>query len=66
MVKASKLIILFLVVLIIVLAGCNAKETDIQQEYNKCTSVCSSTLEDDFVTLDLCMEECKKEFPKEG
>jgi hypothetical protein len=53
-------------VLIIVLAGCNAKETDIQQEYNKCTSVCSSTLEDDFVTLDLCMEECKKEFPKEG
>jgi len=49
-------------------AGCINDNSDIDVvekskiDYNKCTAVCSAIVGDDFVTLNLCMEECKKKF----
>jgi hypothetical protein len=53
--------ILFLFVLV-VFSGCAISEADKQEEYEKCNSVCASVLEEDFVTLKLCNDECKKKF----
>ena len=57
---------LFLVsiLFLIVLTGCSTEEA-VQEEYVKCTAVCSSVLEDDFVTMELCREECKEKFLSE-
>lgn len=48
---------------LIVISGCfrDIKEEKMS-DYEKCTSVCSSVLSEDYVTLHLCNEECKKEF----
>ncbi len=62
--KVNKVIILFFVIILIVSSGCVDRDMQ-QEEYNKCTSVCASVLEDDFVTMKLCVDECQKEFPKE-
>ena len=52
------------VMLILLLSACAPKETSVdkQEAYKKCTSVCSSVLTEDFTTLHLCNEQCKKEF----
>ena len=59
--KKELVVILLFLLLTLFLSGCTEK-TDAQQEYDKCTSVCASVVEDDFVTLEICREECKKQF----
>ena len=39
-------------------------ELKFDDEYRKCTSVCASTLNEEFVTSNLCREQCKKELLK--
>jgi len=60
MVKMNKLIFIMVIFVLLFSFGC-ASDTK-EQDYKKCTSVCVSVLEDDFVTMELCREECKKEF----
>ncbi|MBW2991743.1 hypothetical protein KY345_00815 [Candidatus Woesearchaeota archaeon] len=56
-------IIIAVLILVLVLIGCYGAEKEKMQEYQKCTSVCASVIgEEDYVTLHLCNEECKKEF----
>ncbi len=31
------------------------------EEYQKCTSLCAATMDEDFTTHYLCMEECEKQ-----
>ena len=38
------------------------KVAENREAYEKCTSVCSSVLVDDYITLHLCNEECKNRF----
>ena len=63
--KLSKIIFLILIVVLVFTTGCEI-ETKQQQEYNKCTSVCASVLGEDFITLQLCMNECKAKFLDEN
>jgi PBP1b-binding outer membrane lipoprotein LpoB len=57
-----KKIIVVLFILSLFVTGCIGAETEKLEEYDKCNSVCSSVLSEDFVTLELCREECKKKF----
>ena len=66
MMKASKLIFLILIFTLILSSGCKNNDVVVQQEYQKCTSVCAAVLGDDFVTLKLCMDECEEKFLEEG
>ncbi len=59
--------IFFLVILLITIAiflnSCADEQKQMQEQYEKCTSVCSSVIvTEDYVTLHLCNEECKKKF----
>ncbi|MFH0868004.1 MAG: hypothetical protein V1831_01710 [Candidatus Woesearchaeota archaeon] len=65
MTKASKFILIIVIVILIFTSGCINNSTQKQKEYEKCTSVCASVLEDDFVTMKLCMDECQKKFLEE-
>jgi len=60
MMRLNNTIILLFIIILILSAGCAGQ--DVQEEYEKCTSVCASVLEDDFVTMKLCMDECKEKF----
>jgi len=60
--KLINIIFLIFIVVLVFTAGCEKIETTQQQEYNKCTSVCASVLGEDFITLQLCMDECKAKF----
>ena len=62
--KMNKIVFLVFVLVLIFSYGCANADTK-QGEYNKCTSVCASVLEEDFVTLKLCMDECKEKFLEE-
>ena len=62
MVKLNKLIFSIIIFILILSAGCNNEAVDSNKEYNKCVSVCASVLSDDFVTLELCRQECKEKF----
>ncbi|MFC2016499.1 hypothetical protein ACFLUF_02170 [Chloroflexota bacterium] len=62
MAKMNKVVILSIMIILIFSASCVNENTPKQKEYEKCTSVCASVLSDDFVTLELCRRECKKEF----
>ena len=55
---------LLFIILILISSGCESD--DVQREYEKCTSVCASVLEDDFITLKLCVDECKEKFLDKG
>ncbi len=57
---------MLLLVLSLLIVGCIDTETEKREEYDKCNSVCSSVLSDDFVTLELCREECQKTFLEES
>ena len=57
-------LLLLFIVLVSIFSGCESNND--QAEYEKCTSVCTSVLEDDFVTMKLCMDECKEEFLEKG
>jgi len=56
----SKYLILIFLFILIILTACVAENDDEQKEYVKCTSVCASVLGDDFVTMELCRQECEK------
>ena len=60
--EMNKIIIFTLLISLIFINGCSNEIVDAQKEYNKCTAVCASVLEDDFVTMKLCMDECKEKF----
>jgi len=60
-----KRVIFILLVLLLLVSGCADKEEK-QKEYEKCTTICSSVLSDDFVTLELCRQECKEKFLEES
>ena len=60
--KLINIIFLIFIAVLVFTSGCDKIETKQQQEYNKCTSVCAAVLDDDFVTLKLCMDECKEKF----
>ncbi|MBS3131105.1 hypothetical protein J4212_01615 [Candidatus Woesearchaeota archaeon] len=61
-----QIISVFLLVLSsFILSSCSA-ESEKQKEYSKCTSVCSSVLGNDYVTLDLCRKECRIKFLEES
>lgn len=62
MAKMNKVFLISLMIILIISSGCSNIEVDKRKEYEKCTSVCSSVLSDDFVTMELCRQECKKEF----
>jgi PBP1b-binding outer membrane lipoprotein LpoB len=57
----NKIFVLFFILLIFV-NGCSNVDVNPQKEYNKCTSVCASVLEEDFVTMELCRQECREKF----
>lgn len=63
----KKVFLMVLLIVLLVAGGCS-KDTEVEQQtdYEKCTSVCSSVLSEDYVTLHLCNEECRKEFLDEG
>jgi hypothetical protein len=60
--RPNKIIFLIFVFALLFSFGCASNEENVQKEYEKCTSVCASVLEDDFVTMKLCMDECKEKF----
>lgn len=62
--KLNKIISLFFIVLIFI-NGCSTETTDAQQEYNKCTALCVAIVGEDFVTLELCRQECEEKFLEE-
>jgi len=55
----NKIIFIIFVFILLFSYGCADQEVK-QKQYNKCTAVCAAVVEDDFVTLELCREECKK------
>ena len=62
----KKIIITIFLIGILFIASCITNtEADKREEYNKCTAVCSSVLGEDFVTLELCRQECSKKFLEE-
>ena len=62
----KRVIFMLLILFLLLAAGCVDKEAEETREYEKCTSVCSSVLSEDFVTLELCRQECKKKFLEEN
>ena len=54
-------IIIFLIFVLLISTACS-NQTEEQKDYNKCTAVCSAVVGDDFVDLDLCVQECRKQF----
>lgn len=63
----KKIVIIVLLIGIILVTSCiENTDTEKRKEYEKCTSVCASVLEEDFVTLELCRQECKKKFLDES
>lgn len=64
--KMNKIIFVVLAFVLLFSYGCTDNDTQKQEEYNKCTSVCASVLEEDFVTMKLCMDECREKFLEEG
>ena len=66
MMKANKIIFLIAVIILIFSAGCADNDDSKLGEYNKCVSVCASVLSEDFVTLELCRQECKEKFLDEN
>ncbi len=63
--KMNKIILIFFVIVLIFSAGCVSKDAQRQEDYEKCTSVCSAVLTDNFVMMMLCEDECQKEFLEE-
>tara|TARA_Y100000310_G_scaffold47186_1_gene43771 strand:- start:3281 stop:3478 length:198 start_codon:yes stop_codon:yes gene_type:complete len=63
--KANNFFVLVFLMVLIFSAGCATEEVDNQVEYNKCVSVCASVLEEDFVIMDLCRQECNEKFLEE-
>jgi hypothetical protein len=63
----KRLLLAAFLIILVAMSGCfkDFKEEQ-QKNYEKCTSICSSVLSEDYVTLHLCNEECKKEFLGEG
>lgn len=64
--KLINIIFLIFIAVLVFTAGCENIETKQQQEYNRCTAVCASVLGEDFITLKLCMDECKAKFLDEN
>lgn len=62
--KPINFLMLFLIILVIFSAGCS-ENVPKQEDYEKCTSVCASVLGDDFVTMELCRQDCEKRFLEE-
>ena len=62
MVKVTNLLFILFVLVLLFSTGCADNGVNKQEEYNKCTAVCASVLGEDFVTLKLCMDECKEKF----
>ncbi len=62
---------IFLILSLVLVTACNV-ETTPQQDYEQCISFCASSLETgpdtlendagDFVTIELCREECEEKF----
>jgi hypothetical protein len=52
---------IFFLFLLLFSFGCG-NQTQKQEEYQKCTAVCAAVLDDDFVTLELCRQECSEKF----
>lgn len=65
MIKMNKIIFIIFVFVLLFSYGCSDKDAN-QVEYQKCTSVCAAVLEEDFVTMKLCMDECKEKFLEES
>lgn len=63
--QMNKIIFIIFIIVLLFTIGCSNNEIGLQKEYNKCTSVCASVLEEDFVTMKLCMDNCKEKFPDE-
>ena len=59
--QMNKIIMFMLLISLVFVSGCS-DNVDFQEEYNKCTAVCASVLEEDFVTMNLCVDECKERF----
>lgn len=63
--QMNKYVILTMMLFLLVAAGCSDK-SEAQQQYDKCTAVCAAVVdssgEDALVTLEICRQECKKEF----
>lgn len=59
------IITLFLIGLILITSCTNEIDSDKSKEYNKCTAICASVLSEDFITLELCRQECNKKFLEE-
>tara|TARA_Y100000310_G_C20567118_1_gene756056 strand:+ start:88 stop:291 length:204 start_codon:yes stop_codon:yes gene_type:complete len=62
----NKLIFVIFVFVLLFSYGCSGKNVK-QEDYQKCTSVCASVIENPdadeaFITMEICMEECKKKF----
>jgi len=57
-----KRVVFILLVLLLLVSGCVDNKDEKIKEYEKCTTICSSVLSDDFVTLELCRQECKEKF----
>ena len=62
MARLNKIILFSFFIILIFINGCYNGDVDAQNEYEKCTSVCASVLEEDFVTMKLCMDECEEKF----
>ncbi|MAH01901.1 hypothetical protein CMO87_01560 [Candidatus Woesearchaeota archaeon] len=60
--RLNKIILFSFFIILIFINGCYNEDVDAQKEYEKCTSVCASVLEEDFVTMKLCMDECEEKF----
>jgi PBP1b-binding outer membrane lipoprotein LpoB len=63
--KTSIKIIALLMLGLLFASACSNNELEKQHEFEKCTAVCASVLEGDFVTLELCRRECKQQFLEE-
>ncbi|MDP7457601.1 MAG: hypothetical protein QGH47_02660 [Candidatus Woesearchaeota archaeon] len=67
---------LILILVPILLLGCQSQEDQAQKDYNQCISFCASSLatepvvpatdfdndQQDFVTIELCRKECEEKF----
>ena len=65
MMNKNKIIIAIFLFLVLFSYGCS-NQTQAQEDYNKCTSVCAATLGgEDFIILELCRQECRDQFLEE-
>ena len=67
MMKTNKIISSIMMLLLLFSYGCANTEVNKQEDYEKCTSVCaaiveSPEIEEGFVALELCRQECEKKF----